>query len=231
MSGPIETAAPLLAMEGVVKRFGGVQALRGVDFDLRRGEIHALLGENGAGKSTLMNILSGVIEPDAGEMRIDGAAVRFGDPRAAQAAGVATIFQELDLVPSLDVTANLFLGRELTRAGVLDRAAMRRAARSRPGAGGVEIDVDQPVAELSVGRRQIVAIVKALTYASRILVMDEPTAALTAAEVDRLFAVRRDIAASGVGIVYISHRLEEVPSVADRGAGLGGGEGGGTAAA
>ena len=121
-------------------------------------------------------------------MRIDGAAVRFADPRAAQAAGVATIFQELDLVPSLDVTANLFLGRELTRAGVLDRAAMRRAARARLEAVGVEIDVDQPVGELSVGRRQIVAIAKALTYASRILVMDEPTAALTAAEVERLFA-------------------------------------------
>ena len=113
-------------MRGVVKRFGGVQALQGVDFDLQPGEIHALLGENGAGKSTLMNILSGVIEPDAGEVRIDGLAVRFADPRAAQAAGVATIFQELDLVPGLDVTANLFLGRELTRGGVLDRPAMRR---------------------------------------------------------------------------------------------------------
>ena len=203
-------------MRGVVKRFGGVQALRGVDFDSARGEIHALLGENGAGKSTLMNILSGVIEPDAGDMRIDGAAARFADPRAAQAAGVATIFQELDLVPGLDVTANLFLGRELTRAGVLDRAAMRRAARTRLEAVGVEIDVDQPVGELSVGRRQIVAIAKALTYASRILVMDEPTAALTAAEVERLFAVMREIAGRGVGIVYISHRLEEVPRVADR---------------
>ena len=216
MTAPVESAPPLLAMHGVVKRFGGVQALRGVDFDLRPGEIHALLGENGAGKSTLMNILSGVIEPDAGEMRIDGLAVRFADPRAAQAAGVATIFQELDLVPSLDVTANLFLGRELTRAGVLDRAAMRRAARTRLEAVGVEIDVDQPVGELSVDRRQIVAIAKALTYASRILIMDEPTAALTAAEVERLFAVMREIAGRGVGIVYISHRLEEVPRVADR---------------
>ena len=163
-----------------------------------------------------MNILSGVIEPDAGELRIDGEPVRFADPRAAQAAGVATIFQELDLVPSLDVTANLFLGRELIRAGVLDRAAMRRAARSRLEAVGVEIDVDQPVGELSVGRRQIVAIAKALTYASRILIMDEPTAALTAAEVERLFKVMREIAGRGVGIVYISHRLEEVPRVADR---------------
>ncbi len=210
------SAAPLLVMRGVVKHFGGVQALRGVDFDLKRGEIHALLGENGAGKSTLINVLSGVIEPDAGDMLIDGVEARFADPRAAQTAGVATIFQELDLVPGLDVTANLFLGRELTRAGVLDRGAMKRAARTRLEAVGVDIDVEQPVGELSVGRRQIVAIAKALTYASRILVMDEPTAALTAAEVERLFAVMRDIARRGVGIVYISHRLEEVPRVADR---------------
>jgi ribose transport system ATP-binding protein len=203
-------------MSNVAKSFGGAQALRGVDFDLRRGEIHALLGENGAGKSTLMNILSGVIGPDSGEILINGTPARFADPRAAQAAGVATIFQELDLVPSLDVTANLFLGRELTRSGVLDRAAMRRAARLRLDAVGVDIDVDQPVSELSVGRRQIVAIAKALTYASNILIMDEPTAALTATEVERLFKVVREIAARGVGIVYISHRLEEVPRVADR---------------
>ena len=203
-------------MRGIEKSFGGAQALRGVDFDLRHGEVHALLGENGAGKSTLMNVLSGVIAPDRGEMSIEGAAVAFDEPRDAQAAGVATIFQELDLVPSLDVTANLFLGRELTRAGVLDRGAMRVAARERLKEIGSDIDVDQPVGELSVGRRQIVAIVKALTYASRILVMDEPTAALTAAEVERLFALMRSIAARGVGIIYISHRLEEVPRVADR---------------
>ena len=216
MSGPVETAAPLLVMRGVTKHFGGVQALRGVDFDLKRGEIHALLGENGAGKSTLMNILSGVFAPDAGEMLLEGQPVRFDDPRAAQAAGVATIFQELDLVPSLDVTANLFLGRELTRGGVLDRAAMRKEALTRISVVGADIDVDQPVGELSVGRRQIVAIAKALTYASKILIMDEPTAALTASEVERLFVVMREIAARGVGIVYISHRLEEVPRVADR---------------
>ena len=216
MNAEVEARPPLLVMRGVIKRFGGVQALRGVDFELKRGEIHALLGENGAGKSTLMNVLSGVIAPDAGEMLLEGQAVRFDDPRAAQTAGVATIFQELDLVPSLDVTANLFLGHELTRAGVLDRAAMREEAIKRLSVVGKDIHVDHPVGELSVGRRQIVAIAKALTYARNILIMDEPTAALTASEVERLFAVMREIAARGVGIVYISHRLEEVPRVADR---------------
>ncbi|HXT07910.1 MAG TPA: sugar ABC transporter ATP-binding protein [Roseiarcus sp.] len=206
----------LLDMRGVTKSFGGAQALRGVDFDLNRGEIHALLGENGAGKSTLMNILSGVIAPDGGEMRLEGELVRFADPRAAQTAGIATVFQELDLVPSLDVAANLYLGRELVRGGVLARAAMRRGARERLAALGMEFDLDQPVGELSVGRRQVVAIVKALTYASRILILDEPTAALTAAEVERLIVLTREIAARGVGIVFISHRLEEVPRVADR---------------
>jgi ribose transport system ATP-binding protein len=209
-------AAPLLDMRGITKGFGGAQALRGVNFDLRRGEVHALLGENGAGKSTLMNILSGVFAPDGGEMRLDGQPVRFSDPRAAQAAGVATVFQELDLVPSLDVTANLYLGREPTRAGVLNRAAMRKGARERLAALGMEFDIDQPVGDLPVGRRQVVAIIKALTYASRILILDEPTAALTEAEVARLVALTREIAARGVGIVFISHRLEEVPRVADR---------------
>ncbi len=163
-----------------------------------------------------MNVLSGVITPDSGEMRINGEKVRFADPRAAQAAGVATVFQELDLVPSLDVTANLYFGRELTRAGVLDRAAMRKGARERLTALGIEFDVDQPVGDLSVGRRQVVAIVKALSYADRVLILDEPTAALTAVEVERLIALMRDIATRGVGIVFISHRLEEVPRVADR---------------
>ena len=125
-------STPLLAVSGAVKHFGGVQALRGVDFDLQAGEIHALLGENGAGKSTLMNILSGVHTPDAGTITIEGAPVRFSNPRDAQAAGIATIFQELDLVPGLDVAANLFLGHELVRpGGMLDIASMRSEARKQ----------------------------------------------------------------------------------------------------
>ncbi len=216
MSKAAAGVAPLLEMRRVTKTFGGVQALRGVDFSLHRGEVHALLGENGAGKSTLMNILSGVHSPDEGEMAIDGVAVAFDDPRAAQAAGIATIFQELDLVPSLDIAANLFLGREIGHRGWLDFGAMRREAGSRLAAIGVDLDVRRRVAELSVGHRQIVAIVKALSYASRILIMDEPTAALTTGEAERLFAIMRDLSRQGVGIVYISHRLEEVPRVADR---------------
>ena len=210
-------SAPVLAMSGIEKRFGGVHALRGVDFDLRQGEVHALLGENGAGKSTLMNILAGVIAPDRGDIHVDGAPVRFANPREAQASGIATIFQELDLVPGLDITANLFLGHELMRAGGrLDNGRMEREARARMASAGVEIDVRRRVHQLSIGQRQLVAIVKALSYATRVLVMDEPTAALSAAEAERLFKVVRAMRERGVAIVYISHRLEEVPRVADR---------------
>ena len=208
---------PLLSVTGAVKHFGGVQALRGVDFDLKAGEIHALLGENGAGKSTLMNLLSGVHMPDAGVIRLDGASMRFASPRDAQAAGIATIFQELDLVPSLDVASNLFLGRELMRpSGMLDTQRMRTEARKRLEAIDLGIDPARPVADLSVGQRQVVAIVKALSYATKVLIMDEPTAALTVGEVERLFAIMRRLSASGVGIIYISHRLEEVPHIAHR---------------
>lgn len=207
----------VLSAKGVVKRFGGVQALRGVDFELKVGEIHALLGENGAGKSTLMNLLSGVHRPDEGEIFIDGKSARFHGPRDAQAAGIATIFQELDLVPSLSVAANLFLGHELVRPhGMLDSKAMLHEARKRLEAIDQSIDPTQLVSDLSIGQRQVVAIVKALSYASKALIMDEPTAALTVGEVDRLFDIMRGLASSGVGIVYISHRLEEVPQIAHR---------------
>ena len=209
--------APLLSVTGAVKRFGGVHALRGVDFDLMAGEIHALLGENGAGKSTLINLISGVHRPDEGTIRIDGNPVRLASPREAQAAGIATIFQELDLVPSLDVASNIFLGRELMRpGGMVDNKAMRAQARKQLEAIDFGIDPARRVGDLSIGQRQVVAIVKALSYASRVLIMDEPTAALTVGEVQRLFAIMRRLSSSGVGIIYISHRLEEVPQIADR---------------
>ena len=210
-------SAMLLQMHGIRKHFGGVQALRGVDFDLRAGEVHALLGENGAGKSTLMGILSGAVTPDRGDITIHGAPVRFGSPREAQAAGIAMIPQELDLIPGLDIAANLFLGHEkLTALGMLDSRSMLRAAQERLRDAGVALDAARPVAELRIGERQLVAIAKALSAAARILVMDEPTAALSAAEAEHLFGVVRELSGRGVGVIYISHRLEEVARVADR---------------
>ncbi len=207
----------VLGMRGIEKHFGGVYALHGVDFDLAAGEVHVLLGENGAGKSTLMNILSGVLAPDAGSVEVDGAPVRFASPRDAQAAGIAMIHQELDLVPGLDIAANLFLGHEaLTVAGTLDRRRMLRLARARLDAAGVTLDAALLVGDLRIGERQLVAITKALAADARILVMDEPTAALSAAEAEHLFGVVRQLRGRGVGVVYISHRLEEVARVADR---------------
>jgi len=207
---------PLLRMLGVQKRFGGVHALRGVDFDLTAGEVHVLLGENGAGKSTLMGVLSGAIAPDEGTVVVGGHSVRFASPREAHAAGIAMIPQELDLVPGLDIAANLFLGNERTRTGVLDHRRMRVEAQELLRRAGVSLDASQVIANLRLGERQLVAIAKALAAQARILIMDEPTAALSAVEADNLFTVVRDLRGRGVGIVYISHRLEEVPRIADR---------------
>ncbi|MGC4897582.1 sugar ABC transporter ATP-binding protein [Micromonospora sp. DT31] len=207
----------VVAMTGVGKRFGGVVALDGVAFDVRAGEVHALLGENGAGKSTLINILSGVITDYEGQVAVDGAAVRFTGPAAAQAAGIATIHQELDLVPGLSVAENLVLGREpRTRVRTVDRRAAARTARECLGRLGADIDPRRPVGSLRVGEQQLVEIAKALALDARVLVMDEPTAALADEEVRRLFATIDGLRRRGVGIVYISHRMEEIEVVADR---------------
>lgn len=208
---------PLLMLSGIEKRFGGVRALRGVDFDLCAGEVHVLLGENGAGKSTLMSIISGAALPDKGTMLLGGSLVSLQSPREAHAVGIVMIPQELDLVPGLDIAANLFLGHEpLTGMRTLARSRMLRDSHDLLRRAGVSLDPALLVSSLRMGERQLVAIAKALAADARILILDEPTAALSATEAEYLFATVRELRSRGVGIVYISHRLEEVPRIADR---------------
>jgi ribose transport system ATP-binding protein len=210
-------AAALVRMARIGKRYGGVQACREVDFTLAAGEVHALLGENGAGKSTLMKILSGDVTGYGGQIEINGSPVSFNGPTDAQAAGIAMIHQELDLVPGLSVADNIFLGRELrTSLRTVDRRRMEREARTLLDRSGVALDPRRPVGELRVGEQQLVTIAKAISLDARVLIMDEPTSALTTSEVERLFVVIRELRRSGVGIVYISHRMEEIAQIADR---------------
>ncbi|MCL4251231.1 MAG: sugar ABC transporter ATP-binding protein [Anaerolineae bacterium] len=209
---------PILEIEHISKRFPGVQALSDVAFQVYAGEVHALLGENGAGKSTLIKIISGVYRPDEGTIRIDNQPVTFNNPREAQARGVATIYQELSLYPELTVAENIFMGH--APRGLLGSVDWREMGRrSREILESLEItdlDVNRKVGGLSVGQRQRVEIAKALSLNARILIMDEPTAALTEADVQRLFSIVRLLRERGVGIIYISHRLEEVFLLADR---------------
>jgi rhamnose transport system ATP-binding protein len=209
---------PILELEGIRKSFPGVQALRGVRFDVHPGEVHALLGENGAGKSTLIKIVSGVHRPDEGTIHIDGQAAVFASPLEAQRAGIATIYQELLLFPELTVAENIFMGHApRSRFGAIDWTAMRaEAARLLASLDIHDLDVGQVVGTLSVGNRQRVEIAKALSQNARILIMDEPTASLTEHDVERLFKIVRLLRDRGVGIVYISHRLEEIFLLADR---------------
>jgi len=209
----------LLTLENISKRFPGVQALSDVRLGVRPGEVHALLGENGAGKSTLIKIISGVHQPDSGTLMIDGKPVQFNGPRDAQQAGIATIFQELSLYPELTVAENIFMGHHPRRWGglVVDWGAMNARAREILDSLDIlDLDVTTKVGLLNVGNRQRVEIAKALSLSARVLIMDEPTAALTESDVERLFAIVRLLRQRGVGIVYISHRLQEVFEVADR---------------
>ena len=209
-------SAPLLGMRGIVKSFPGVQALRGVDLCLLHGEVLALLGENGAGKSTLMKVLGGAHRADAGTVTINGRQCRFQSPQDSRKAGVAVIYQEFNLVPSLTVVENIFLGQEVTRAGFVAKKQEHQRAKTLFARLGVEIDLDATCGRLSTAQQQLVEIAKSLACDARIIVMDEPSAALTAHEVDRLFTITRDLKQQGIGIIYISHRLEEVFSIADR---------------
>ncbi len=208
--------APLLLMECIDKSFPGVRALRGVDLELNCGEVLALLGENGAGKSTLIKVLSGAHLPDGGSIRIDGDEVTIRGPADAQRAGIAVIYQEFNLVPALSARENIFLGQERTRVGFVSQRDEHRQARELFDRIGVDVDPEFLCRDLSVAQQQVVEIAKALSLDARILVMDEPSATLTLQEVDRLFAIIRDLKARGLGVVYISHRLDEIFEVADR---------------
>lgn len=209
--------SPLLMMKGITKSFPGVKALQNVELTLLAGEIHFLLGENGAGKSTLMKVLSGVYHKDAGETWINGDLVDIDSPRRAAAHGIGIIHQEMNLVPELTVWENIYLGREQTDLfGFLKAEAMKSQTAVLLNKLGSDIDPGDIVASLSIGEQQMVEIAKALSYETKILIMDEPTAALTERETEKLFEIVRQLAAGGVGIVYISHRMEELFALSNR---------------
>lgn len=208
---------PILVAQHISKQFPGVRALDGVDFDLVPGEVHALVGENGAGKSTLIKIIGGLLRPTSGALLLNGSPVQFETPLQSQAAGISVITQEFNLVPQLTVAENIFLGREPMRAGgLLDWAVIRRRAETLLNELGVRVPANQRVEYLGVGDQQLVEIAKALSREFRIIIMDEPTAALNAGEVERLFAIIENLRQRNIAVLYVSHRLNEIFRIADR---------------
>ncbi|HEY1723632.1 MAG TPA: ATP-binding cassette domain-containing protein [Magnetospirillaceae bacterium] len=212
---------PILEVARVTKRFGGVQALSRVTFSLAPGEVLALAGDNGAGKSTLIKIISGVFRPDDGEIRYNGQAVHFENPHQARHAGIETIYQDLALADNLDVGANVFLGREPMRRvfgfPVIDRKRMLAEAQKSLSVLDIEIPgIDRPVRQLSGGQRQAVAIGRAIHWKARVLIMDEPTAALGVPEQRKVMTLIETLKANGVGVIFISHNLADIFAVADR---------------
>ncbi|NIP93811.1 MAG: sugar ABC transporter ATP-binding protein [Akkermansiaceae bacterium] len=207
---------PLVQIENLSRSFGGVHALGGVSFDIAAGEVHGLCGENGAGKSTLIKCLAGVIEPDRGTIRVEGTTLRPGDIHAAEQAGIAAIYQESTSFLDLDLVDNLFVGREIRRGLLLDRAAMEGEARAVLQRLGLDLELDRPLRELSVAQRQMVEMARALLRDCRLLIMDEPTASLSVRETEILMAVVRRLRRDGVSVLYVTHRLPEVFDLCDR---------------
>jgi monosaccharide-transporting ATPase len=207
---------PLLEVRGLSKSFGPLRALQEVDFTLRAGEIHALLGENGAGKSTLIKVVTGVFARDAGVIRLGGVEVAPRSAKAALDAGIATVYQEVNLLPNLSVAQNLFLGRQPTRFGVVREGEMRRRARTLLAEFGLDIDVAAPLGSYSVAVQHVTAIARAVDLSARVLILDEPTASLDRLEVEVLFAVMRQLKARGIGIIFVSHFLDQVYAISDR---------------
>ena len=208
---------PLLSLEGISKGFPGVRALNEVHLDLRAGEVHAVVGENGAGKSTLMKLLAGIHQKDAGVIRVDGREVEIESPRAAQELGISIIHQEFSLMPDLTIAENIYIGREPRRMGLFtDDRGLNREAADLFARLGIDLDPRAKVGDLLVAQQQVVEIAKALSIDARVLIMDEPTAALTESETANLFRLIRDLRDEGTGVIYISHRLNELKEISDR---------------
>ena len=211
-----EAVTARIEMAGVSKAFPGVRALDKVDLRLLAGEVHALMGENGAGKSTLIKVLTGALRRDEGEIRLDGQPVEISTPGQARALGIGTVYQEVNLVPTMSVTKNLTLGRQPTKFGVISWRAARDVAKKRLQRLNIDIDIERPLGSYSVAIQQLVAIARALEDDTRVLVLDEPTASLDANETALLFQIVRDLKSRGIAIVFITHFIDQVYQIADR---------------
>lgn len=206
----------ILQMKDIDKSFPGVHALDHVNLDVRKGEVHALMGENGAGKSTLMKVLTGIYSKDSGSIVYEGKEVEFTNPREAQSAGIVIVHQELNMMGHLTVAQNIFIGREIMKGSIIDDAKMNEEARKLFDRLNIDIDPTEMMSRLTVGKQQMCEIAKAISHEAKVIVFDEPSAALTEAEIDELFKIIRDLRDKGMGIVYISHRMDEIKVITDR---------------